>query len=154
LGRDVGEYFGDAIMGNSDNPKKGSDFEEIAQRYFESIGINLTRNFGLSIGFERQKKKHKFDLGSTIPPILVECKNHTWTETGNAPSAKLSVWNEAMLYFIAAPKEYRKILFVLNSEKKGLSLAKYYLQRYGYLVPIDIEILEYFPKTKNIIRII
>jgi hypothetical protein len=145
--------IGDGIMANSDNPKKGSDFEEVAQRYFESIGIKLTHHFGLSIGFENQKKEHKFDLGSSNPPILVECKSHTWTETGNAPSAKLSVWNEAMLYFIAAPKEYRKMLFVLNNEKKGISLAKHYMQRYGYLVPKDIEILEYFPRTNNIARI-
>ena len=33
------------------------------------------------------KKEHAFDFGNNS--ILVECKSQTWTETGNAPSAKI-----------------------------------------------------------------
>ena len=77
--------------------------------------------------------------------ILVECKSHTWTDSGKVPSAKLTVWNEAMLYFLLAPSEYRKIMFVqkdFNSKLKK-TLAQYYLQRYSHLIPEDVELWEY-----------
>jgi hypothetical protein len=121
-------------MANKDNPKKGSEFEEIARSFFIFQGIELQRGFTIPIGLSRKKKNHKFDLGSSRPPIIVECKFHTWTEGGNAPSAKLSVWNEAMFYFSAAPENYRKIFFVLESSKKGESLAQYYIRRYRHLL--------------------
>jgi hypothetical protein len=40
-----------------------------------------------------KKKIRNFDLGSSTPAILVECKSHTWTQSGNIPSARLTVWN-------------------------------------------------------------
>ncbi|WP_201087274.1 hypothetical protein [Serratia plymuthica] len=54
------------------------------------------------------KKSHRFDLGCAEQKILVECKSHRWTIGNNIPSAKLTVWNEAMFYFYSAPAEYRK----------------------------------------------
>ena len=91
--------------------------------------------------------QHKFDLGSESPPVLVECKAHTWTSGGNSPSAKLTVWNEAMHYFQCAPKGYRKILFVLRDERNAETLAEHYLRRYGHLVPDDVEVWEYNMST-------
>jgi hypothetical protein len=103
----------------------------------------------------RGKKDHKFDLGSTNPLILVECKSHTWTESGNMPSAKITVWNEAMYYFHASPEEYRKILFVLKDShaKKRETLAAYYLRTSAHLIPEKVEIWEYDPTSKNAQRI-
>jgi hypothetical protein len=89
------------------------------------------------------KKPHKFDLGSEVPPVLVECKAHTWTEGGNSPSAKLSVWNEAMYYFVAAPTHFRKILFVLKSVRGNQTLAQYYIGRYEHLISAGVEIWEF-----------
>ena len=59
-------------------------------------------------------------------------------------SAKLTVWNEAMYYFLVAPEGYRKILLVLRdvSEKRRETLADYYVRTYGHLVPEDVEIWE------------
>lgn len=61
------------------------------------------------------------------------------------PSAKLTVWNEAMYYFFAAPSGYRRIMFVLRdfSEKRGETLAEYYLRTYRHLVPSGVEFWEY-----------
>ena len=84
-------------------------------------------------------------LGSGDPPVLVECKSHTWTGGGNVPGAKLTSWNEAMLYFLVAPDCYRKVLFVLRdfSERRNETLAEYYVRTYAHVIPDDVEVLEY-----------
>ncbi len=125
-----------------------SDFEKKVMSYFtQKENIELTRPFPITIGFNSDKKSHKFDFGSENPKILIECKNHSWTKSGNAPSAKMSVWNEAMLYFSVAPMTYRKILFVNKSLKENCSLAQYYLRTYYHLIPPRTEIWE-FDKNK------
>jgi len=82
-------------------------------------------------------------LGALKQPILVECKAHTWTKGKHVPSAKLSGWNEAMYYFSIAPPNFRKILFVIKSERMGETLADYYISRFEHLIPGDVEIWEY-----------
>ena len=73
----------------------------------------------------------------TTRPVLVECKSHTWTQSGKVPSAKMTVWNEAMYLFLLAPKRFRKVLFVLRdfNEGRGESLAEYYVRNYSHLIP-------------------
>ena len=68
----------------------------------------LDINIKLPVGIEAVTKEHAFDLGSLDQKIIVECKFHKWTAGGHVPSAKLTVWNEAMYYFVTAPKDYRK----------------------------------------------
>jgi hypothetical protein len=97
-------------MANSDNPRARSDFEVSVKDFFALCEVNLQRNFLQPVGMRAEKRQRRFDLGSTNPPILIECKCHTWTAGGNSPSAKLAVWNEAMLYFAAAPAEFQEIL--------------------------------------------
>ena len=81
-------------------------------------------------------------MGCSEPPTVVECKCHTWTTGGNAPSAKLSVWNEAMFYFMLTPAQYRKILAVLRHARGHESIAQHYLKRFGHLVPPGVELWE------------
>ena len=95
------------------NTHAGREFEEAARLFFESTGIPLDPTFPVPVGVHI-KKRHNFDLGSENPPILVECKSYTWTETGNSPSAKIRGMNEVMLLFSVSPPHYRKILFVLK----------------------------------------
>lgn len=85
-------------------------------------------------------KQNKFDLGSEEPLILVECKSHTWTETGNMPSAKMKDWNEAMYLFYATPGEYRKLFVVLrdNNAKRRETLAQYYIRTNSHFIPSDV----------------
>jgi hypothetical protein len=62
----------------------------------------------------------------------------------------MTTWNEAMLYFLAAPKDYRKILFVLRDIclKRNVSLLSYYLRTHAHLVPPGVEFMEFDPATK------
>lgn len=78
-------------MGNSDNPLKGARSEESVRRFFQKEGLLLKRSYSVDVGLGALRKSHRFDLGCATPPTLVECKCHTWTGGGNAPSAKLSV---------------------------------------------------------------
>jgi len=136
-------------LANRDNPYKGRRFEDAARNYFNQRGLRLERIFPIDVGVNNIRKPHRFDLGSSRPPILVECKAHTWTAGGNAPSAKLSVWNEAMYYFHAAPSEYRKIFFVLKSVRTGITLAEHYIGRFEHLIPEGVEIWEFDPNTDD-----
>ena len=65
------------------------------------------------------------------------------------PSAKMTVWNEAMYYFHVAPPEYRKIMFVLKHERREQSLASYYIHTHGHLVPDGVEIWEFDEETQT-----
>jgi hypothetical protein len=68
------------------------------------------------------------------------------------PSAKMTVWNEAMYYFVCAPSGYRKILFVLRDLRSTNkeALADYYVRTYGHLIPSDVEIWEYDDKSEKV----
>ena len=129
------------------NTQAGEDFERAAADYFTSLGLRLDRKFKAHVGAGRQTKDKQFDLGSTEPPILVECKSHRWTKSKgqNSPSAKMAVWNEAMFYFSLVRAPTRKILFVLRhiNPRTNEALADYYMRRHGHLVAPDVEIWEF-----------
>jgi hypothetical protein len=141
--------------GSSSNAQVGHDFEGMAGEYFSHQGIHLRKRLKIPIGVEAVKKEHAFDLGSQNPKVIVECKSHTWTAGNNTPSAKLTVWNEAMYYFLAAPVEYRKIFFVLRdfNQARGETLAEYYIRSYGHMIPSSVEIWEYDVNSDDGIRL-
>jgi hypothetical protein len=130
--------------GSESNAHVGRDFETKAQDFFARQDILLTTNVTVPIGISGQKP-HSFDLGNANSKILVECKAHKWTEGGNVPSAKLTVWNEAMLFFHAAGLGYRKILFVLRdfNLRRNETLAQYYIRTFSHLIPRDVEVWEF-----------
>ena len=133
------------------NSHVGREFEFMVQGFFTNQkGLNLVANLSLEIGVDEKKKKHAFDFGNTDQKVIVECKSHRWTESGNVPSAKLTVWNEAMYYFHISPQDYQKIFVVLKdfSQKRNETLAEYYIRTHEHLVPPDVEIWEYNPQTK------
>ena len=130
--------------GAKSNANVGDGFEEAAQEWFLKEGVRLQRNYGVEIGLST-KKERKFDLGTSEPPVLVECKSHKWTSGGNIPSAKITVWNESMYYFLLAPPHFRKVLFVLRDvgKRRGESLAEYYVRNHSHLIPDGVEIREF-----------
>ena len=132
-------------VGSVSNTQVGIDFEASAARCLAVNGIEVRPSFSVPVGVAATKKPHSFDLGSDDPPVLVECKSHRWTSGGNVPSAKMTVWNEAMYYFSVAPQGYRRIFFVLRdfSPSRNLTLAEYYLSRYRHLVPEGVEFWEF-----------
>ena len=128
----------------------GKKFENAVLSFFaqtkEKFKLRPTKE-PFSIGMPgKQMKGHKFDLIDPVNSVLVECKSHTWTKSGNKPVAKLATWNEAMLIFCAVPPlpEYRKIFCVRHdySTKHKKTLAAYYLENYAHLIPKDVEIWE------------
>ena len=130
-------------MANKVKQVHWATFEKLIQDDFKKRGAVLNRPFKLNIGAGANKKPHKYDLGATDPPIIIECKSHSWTKSGNVPSAKMSVWIEAMYYFKLAPRKFRKILNVRRSISNKGSLTQYFIRRYKHLVPADVEIWEY-----------
>ena len=133
------------------NARAGSDFEQIAARKLADAGISVAPNLNVDVGIGAIKKGHRFDLGSENPPVIVECKSHTWTAGGNMPSAKLTVWNEAMYYFSLAPRRFRKIFFVLKDVCRKESLAEYYVRLYNHMIPQDVEVWEYCADTNAVL---
>ena len=143
-------------VGSVSNAHVGRDFESVAQEYFQQQKVLLGSNYSVPVGVAAEKKNRQFDLGSGEPPVLVECKSHRWTAGGNVPSAKITVWNEAMYYFHLAPPRFRKVLFVLRdySEKRQQSLAAYYVRSYSHLIPKDVEILEYNQESGEVVAVL
>lgn len=143
------------------NFQKGSRFEDMAIEFFRLKHLILKKKQILCIGIGKRKKKHSFDLGNSKRKVIVECKSHEWTEGNHVPSAKMTIWNEAMYYFSCCPKEYRKIFFVKKSchpirrnNGQKQSLAQYYLEKYGHMVPKDVEIWEYDYETSTASKIL
>ena len=127
------------------NAHVGREFEILALKFFSNRGLELNENHSVDVGVNQLKKKHVFDLGSDKQKIIIECKSHKWTSGNNVPSAKITVWNEAMYYFMLAPSGYRKIFFVLRDLRasNNESLANYYIRRHKHMIPTDVEIWEY-----------
>jgi len=139
-------------VGELSNAHVGDSFEQTALSFFEKKGMCLSRNFPLEIGF-LSKKRHRFDLGSAGSKIIIECKSHRWTEGDKVPSAKMTTWNEAMLYFHLAPKDFKKVFFALHDKRKTTqeSLVSYYRRTYPHLIPEDVEFIEFDELTGAII---
>lgn len=138
--------------GGVSNAHVGAEFEKVAMEYFANKNILLVKNYPLKLGIAGIKKQHCFDLGSDTPQIIIECKSHKWTAGGKVPSAKMTTWNEAMLYFLLAPKEYRMIFFTLHDKRngKGETLVSYYQRTYSHLIPNNVEFVEYDEVTGDI----
>jgi hypothetical protein len=142
-------------IGSISNAQVGNDFELRVQRFLASEGIELERCHSVHVGVGELRKPHAFDLGCGSKKWLVECKSHRWTAGHNVPSAKLTVWNEAMYYFHAAPAHYKKVLFVLKDLRRGTgeSLASYYVRTYEHLIPTGVEIWEYDEGTHSALQV-
>lgn len=142
-------------VGSVSNAHVGSSFEKDALRWFSLMGLNLKPSHKILLGVGDVKKEHAFDMGCSEQKIIVECKSHRWTAGTNVPSAKLTVWNEAMYYFHLAPPDFRKVMFVLKDScgRRRITLAKYYLTAYSHLVPPDVEFWEYDDKNQVAERI-
>ncbi len=64
--------------GEISNAHVGRYFEKIANQYFYSQGIILSKNYKIEIGIN-SKKIHAFDFGNE--DMLIECKSYRWTNS-------------------------------------------------------------------------
>jgi hypothetical protein len=136
-------------IGSISNAHVGRDFGEMVRIFFANEGISLTSEFPVELGIGQRRKVHRFDFGSASPAILIECKCHRWTETGKIPSAKMTVWNEAMFYFHLAPASFRKLFVVERNLRKDVTLVSHYIRCHGHLVPDGVEFWEFDTATRT-----
>jgi hypothetical protein len=131
-------------IGSVSNTQVGDDFESEVFALLSKQIDGLQKPFAVDLGIQHLKK-HKFDMGCENPPVIVECKSHTWTTSGNVPSAKMTTWDQAMLYFHLSPAYYRKIFVVKKdyNEKRKETLCEYYLRTHSNLIPYNVEFWEY-----------
>ena len=127
------------------NQAKGEAFTRRVGNYLRRQGNDVETEYVVNVGLPtRPRKSHRFDFGNGT--LLVECKYYDWTISGNNPSAKISTLNESMLYFLAAPRSFRKMMFIAETAKKGVrhpeTLAEYYVRLRGHLIPRDVEVWE------------
>lgn len=137
-------------MSNSDNPKKGADFQKQVQHYFlNTCGPGFELEKKILIG--EPPKDHKFDIVNSDLGIVIECKRYTWTETGNVPSAKMGFTNEAVFYLRLLPGSYEKYIVMLKAHhlKRQESLAEYYYRMNNHLLG-EVKVAEYDPESNNL----
>lgn len=120
---------------NSLNPGKGKFFQEKAAEILsEHFKIGFDIDYPIEIG--EPPKAHKFDLVSVDRRYFGECKNYSWTKTGNVPSAKMGFTNEAVFYLSFLPRD--KLRFVVMRKathlKRTETLAEYYFRTYRHLL--------------------
>ena len=126
---------------NSENPRVGREFQEKVQLSLEDyFDTGFVQEMVIPIG--KPPKDHKFDIASKDKSIVVECKNYTWTDSGNVPSAKLMGLDEAVFYF-SFLKNKTKILCMKKATHKSKeeTLAEYYVRVHGHLLS-DVSIYE------------
>ena len=127
------------------NKERGDRFAKRVGEYLAKQGYSLEPEYTVDVGLNSLRKKpHRFDFGNES--VLVECKFYDWTSGGNNPSAKISTLNEAMMYLFCAPSSYQKMVFVSETDKKGVrnpeTFAEYYVRLHGHFIPDDVEFYE------------
>ena len=131
---------------NSQNTGKGKSFQTIAA---EVLGQHFRVYFQTehSIPIDNPPKNHNFDLVSDDGNYIGECKNYSWTEGGNVPSAKMGFINEAVFYLqhISSDK-FRFVVLRRDIDNKHTeTLADYYYRTNKHLLNgvfvIEIDVL-------------
>jgi hypothetical protein len=120
---------------NSDNTKKGRDFQLRAQQALEgALGFEFDLEVKLPIGVP--PKTHPFDLASRNRTIVAECKAYTWTESGNVPSAKITTLREAANYLLQLPTGTTTLIVMDRHcrRMKGEALADYFVRLNSHLL--------------------
>ena len=90
------------------------------------FGVRLLLDHALPIG--EPPKLHKFDFATDAGSHVGEAKYYTWTETGNAPSAKLGFLNQAVFYLSFLPDASTRFIVMRKDHhpKRRESLAEYW----------------------------
>jgi hypothetical protein len=112
---------------NSLNPAKGKQFQEkAAELLSERTQVEFRLDYPVAIG--NPPKDHRFDLVSSDLRHFGECKNYSWTKSGNVPSAKMGFINEAVFYLSFLPRDTVRFVVMRKDvhPKRNETLAAYY----------------------------
>lgn len=131
------------------NATKGKLFQEQVQEWF-SLNRNEKFNAEVAMPIGFPAKLHNFDLANERATVFVECKNYTWTASGNIPSAKLAFCNEAIFLLRLLPVTCEKWLVMMKAThpKRNETLAEYYCKAYKHLFG-DVRVAEYDHETNT-----
>lgn len=127
---------------NSQNPSIGAQFQEkaceILSKHFQ---VEFQEEYLIEIG--DPPKGHRFDLASIDLRYVGECKNYSWTTSGNVPSAKMGFMNQAVFYLSLLPKSIARFVVMRKDmhPKRSETLAEYYYRTYHHLLQ-GIAVLE------------
>lgn len=136
--------------GNRENPGKGRSFQEGAKTVLSRhFGVEFRTDVPVQIG--DPPKGHRFDLASKDLRHVGECKNYSWTESGNVPSAKMAFVNEAVFYLSYLPEGTRKLIVMRRDKhpKHNETLAEYYYRTYRHLLK-GVSVLELDLETSTV----
>ncbi len=131
---------------NSLNTGKGRRFQDQAAELLgHHFGVNFRKNAEIPIG--KPPKTHKFDLATSDLHYVGECKNYSWTEGKNVPSAKMGFVNEAVFYLTFLSPETVRFVAMRRDIHPATheNLAEYYYRTYHHLlgnvfiIEVDIE---------------
>jgi len=139
---------GDALVSseNKMNPGKGKQFQEkAAELLSKHFQVKFRIDYPIAIG--NPPKEHRFDLVSSDQRYVGECKNYSWTRSGNVPSAKMGFINEAVFYLSFLPRDAIRFVVMKKDVRPtgGETLADYYYRTYRHLlqgvsiIEIDLE---------------
>lgn len=131
------------------NATKGKLFQKQVQEWF-SLNRNEKFNAEVAMPIGFPAKLHNFDLANERATVFVECKNYTWTASGNIPSAKLAFCNEAIFLLRLLPVTCEKWLVMMKAThpKRNETLAEYYCKAYKHLFG-DVRVAEYDHETNT-----
>ena len=138
---------------NRMNTAKGKDFQKkaslILKKHYK-IGFRI--EYSAPIG--NPPKEHKFDFVSDDLQYIGECKNYSWTEGGNVPSAKIGFINEAVFYLQHLPKEKKRFVVLRRAidSRHTESLAEYYYRTNKHLLN-DVYIIEIDLITEKVLEL-
>ncbi len=138
---------------NSLNPSKGRAFQNLAAEILTNhFKVDFQLDYPIPIG--DPPKDHRFDLVSKDTRYVGECKNYSWTESGNIPSAKMGFVNEAVFYLTYIPPKIERFIVMRRDThpKRNESLVDYYYRTYRHLLN-DIFIIEIDVETGNLRRL-
>ena len=135
---------------NSQNTGKGKIFQTIAAKvlghYFQ---VMFQTEHPIPIG--NPPKNHKFDLFSYDGNYIGECKNYSWTEGGNVPSAKMGFINEAVFYLQhVSSDKFRFVVLRRDVDNKHTeTLADYYYRTNKHLLN-GVSVIEIDVSTNSV----
>lgn len=138
---------------NAANPARGRLFRDQARKALtKHYGIEFLIEHPVAIG--NPPKEHRFDLASVDSRYVAECKNYSWTETGNIPSAKMAFCNEAVFYLSHVPRDVRKLLIMRKDThpKRRETLAQYYKRINQHLLN-EVAVIEFDPNSGKLTEI-
>jgi hypothetical protein len=119
------------------NPARGRSFQKKAAEVLaQHFGVDFRIDYSIAIG--TPPKEHKFDLVSVDQRYIGECKNYSWTESGNVPSAKMGFVNEAVFYLLHLPRGTHRFVVMRRDThlKRSETLAEYYYRTYRHLLDV------------------